>query len=48
MDTDLHLWFFNNLSALLKGECVRKIIKWWARAGSNRRHVDFQSTATTC
>ena len=45
MDTDLHLWFFNNLSALLKGECIRKIIWWWPRRGSNARHRDFQSLA---
>ena len=27
MDTDLHLWFFNNLSALLKGECIFWLLK---------------------
>ena len=25
MDTDLHLWFFNNLSALLKGNAYEKL-----------------------
>ena len=26
MDTDLHLWFFNNLSALLKGNAYEKLL----------------------
>ena len=46
MDTDLHLWFFNNLSALLKGECIRKIIWWWARWVSSPHPPVFQTGAT--
>ena len=46
MDTDLHLWFFNNLSALLKGECVWKIIRWWARWVSSPHPPVFQTGAT--
>ena len=46
MDTDLHLWFLNNLSALLKGECIRKIIKWWARWVSSPHPPVFQTGAT--